>query len=269
MNWRNYLLCCGVLTAVVSNTVLAQPAAQPANSIEAATPPAITLDVKTDTLPVAHASRLVVFRYDANRSFAIRALKGVFVNVEVPIGETIQGFYLSDPTTWEYHVTGDDRRVLIKPTASAGVTTGTLVTTARSYELTLAAVDLGEPWYQRVQWQLPDAGAGLWEGQAQAGVGAAAAAFAIDPSKLHMGYRIIGKAAFAPTTVFDDGVRTWVRFERVQDMPAVFARRGKGVELLDYAMDPAACGACIVIPSVHDVIELRLGKQTVRLERRG
>lgn len=219
----------------------------------------------TDVLPITQASRLVTFRYDPNRSFAIRALAGAFVNVELPEGETVQGFYLADPVAWTYHVTGDNKRVLIQPTEAGKVTTATLVGSQRSYELTLASVEPGKPWVQRVQWQVPgQEGNGLyWRGQATQ-TSATPAGPALNPATLRFGYRIVGKAPFAPTTVFDDGTRTYLRFDGVQDVPAVFAQTRDGMEVLDFAVD----GGYVVIPSIHDTLVLRLGRDTLTVERR-
>lgn len=225
----------------------------------------------TDVLPALRGSRLVTFRYTENASFAIRALQDTFVNIEVPDGEVIQGLYLSDATQWSYHIAGDNRRVLIKPLQAGLVNTGTLVTSKRSYELTMMSVPLGEAWFQRVRWQVPGAGGesadGLyWRGQMQGGTPGTAAPLGaeIDPARMNFGYRVNGKGAFAPATVFDDGTRTWFRFDGVQDIPAIFARRGGELEVVDYTMQ----GGYLIVPTVAEGFVLRLRKEQVVVERR-
>lgn len=225
----------------------------------------------TDVMPAMRGSRLVTFRYSENVSFAIRALQDTYVNVEVPEGEVIQGLYLSDAMQWSYHVAGDNRRVLIKPLQSGLVNTGTLVTDKRSYELTMISVPMGEAWFQRVRWQVPGANGaaadGLyWRGQmpaSQAG-GAVQGGADIDPARMNFGYRVSGKSAFAPTAIFDDGVRTWFRFNGVQDVPAIFAKRGSELEVVDYSMQ----GPYLVVPTTADGFVLRLRKEQVAVERR-
>lgn len=220
----------------------------------------------TDAMPAAAGTRLVTFRYNDNTSSFIRALEGTHVNIEVPEGEVIQGFYLSDPTQWDFHVTGDDRRVLVKPHTAGLVNTGTLVTDKRSYELTIASVPMGEMWFQRVRWVVPSAAQAsgqYWRG------GGTEAQQSADPSlnaaKLNFRYRIRGNADFTPVTVFDDGVRTWIKFDQVQDLPAIFARHGRDLEVLDYSVQ----GQYVVIPSVSPELVLRLRKAEVVVERRG
>lgn len=228
----------------------------------------------TDVMPTMRGSRLVTFRYSENVSFAIRALQDTFVNIEVPEGEVVQGLYLSDAMQWSYHVSGDNRRVLIKPSAAGLVNTGTLVTDKRSYELTMISVPLGESWFQRVRWQVPGAGGqsgdGLyWRGQMgdSAGTQPGAPLTAggdIDPARMRFGYKVAGKAGFVPSTIFDDGVRTWFRFDGVQDMPAIFARRGGELEVVDYSIQ----GPYLVVPTTADGFVLRLRKEQVTVERR-
>jgi len=229
----------------------------------------------TDVLPAMRGSRLVTFRYNPDVSFAIRALEDTYVNVELPNNEIVEGFYLSDPTQWDYHVTGDNRRVLIKPLAPNLVNTGTLITDKRSYELTMISVPLGEMWFQRVRWQVPGKGedsfdGAYWRGQSQYGESSlppgnttSSGLSDIDPASLDFDYTIKGKAPFAPTTVFDDGVRTWFRFNSVQDLPAIFAQRNDGLEVVDHSIQ----GSYIVVPLVAQSFVLQLHKTKVTVKR--
>lgn len=221
----------------------------------------------TDVMPTLTNTRLVTFRYTDDRSFLIRALTGAQVNIEVPEGERIQGFYLSDTEGWEFHVTGDDRRVLVKPLIEGRVNTGTLITNERSYELTIASVPLGETWFQRVRWEIPSqhqVTGHYWRGAAAQGA-AGAGDPQLDPGSLNFGYRVKGKADFVPSTVFDDGTRTWIRFDGVQDLPAIFARHGRELEVVDFSVQ----GQYVVVPLVAGEFVLRLRRQEVTVERRG
>jgi len=232
----------------------------------------------TDVLPALRGSRLVTFRYNPDVSFAVRALEDTYVNVEVPDDEVIEGLYLSDATQWSYHVAGDNRRVLIKPLAPGLVNTGTLITDKRSYELTMISVPLGEMWFQRVRWQVPGKGADsfdgtYWRGQSKAGAAGTNTSAPnpstssnladVDPASLNFDYQIKGKAKFAPTTVFDDGVRTWFRFNSIQDLPAIFAKREDGMEVVDHSIQ----GDYIVVPLISPSFVLQLHKTRVTVDR--
>lgn len=226
---------------------------------------------KTDVQPFLSDTRLVTFRWNDKRSFAIRALEGTYTNIELPDGETVEGFYLSDPD-WEWHVTGDNRRIVIKPLSHGGVNTGTLVSNKRSYELTMVSVSLGEQWYQRVRWEIPGQGDNgmYWRGQiAKTSLGASGGAASdlpslkdIDPDKLNFGYRVKGKADFRPETVFDDGTRTWIRLGKVQDLPAIFAKNERGLEVVDYHVQ----GPYVVVAMIAPEFVLRLRKTEVTIK---
>lgn len=226
---------------------------------------------RTDVSPIgATSSRLVEFRYRPDRSFAIRALANEFVTLEAPEGESIVSFVISDAENWEHTVMKDNRRVLVKAVSDgAQVTTGQLVTDKRSYPLTFIAVSLGQPWFQRVRWQVSaESVPGVtWRGQAApAQIGGSDTPVDVptmDPEKLHFGYRVKGRAAFRPSTVFDDGVRTWILLDEVQDLPAVFGSVGKKLEVLDYSIH----GKYMVVPVVSKQLTLKLRHDEVTLER--
>lgn len=262
MNWRNPLLS------------LAIAAALPMGAAHAGSTDALKVGLPgdhTDVLPTMRDSRLVTFRYSDDVSFAIRAMEGTFVNIEVPEGEMIQGFYLSDAVDWFTHITGDGRRVLVKPLAPGLINTGTLITNKRSYELTLVSVSPGQRWFQRVRWQVPsnDPGAnGLyWRGQAVTGSAGSAGkgAPSIDPDKLHFDYDIRGREDFTPVSVFDDGTRTWFKFRDVQTLPAIFAVRDGDLEVVNFSVQ----GPYVVIPMLADEFVLRLRDDDVTVEREG
>lgn len=222
----------------------------------------------TDVMPAVTNTRLVTFRYADDRSFLIRALTGSQVNIEVPQGESVVGFYLSDTEGWEFHVTGDDRRVLVKPLIEGRVNTGTLVTNERSYELTIASVPLGETWFQRVRWEIPSAHqvtGHYWRGAATGGAGHVTDEPQLAASSLNFGYRVKGRADFEPVAVFDDGTRTWLRFDGVQDLPAIFAKHGRQLEVVDFSVQ----GNYVVVPLVASEFVLRLRRQELTVERRG
>lgn len=236
---------------------------------ETASPPAkgpgvpeFALD-RTDAAPVAANTRLVVFRYSDQVSFTIRSIPNAFTNVEVPEGETIQGFYLSDPAAWSFHVTEDRRRVLIKPSATGAYTTGTMVTDQRSYELTLIAVEPGQPWMQRARWEIVDAKAnGIFEPEP---IVNEQGATGVAPEQMNFRYNVRGRAEFAPSVVFDDGVRTWFKLGPSQDLPAIFAITNGEVDVVDLVRR----GEFVVVPRLSAEWRLRLHSDEVTVTRRG
>lgn len=252
-----------LLLALPALAQAAAPAPPPAVTLPGPGVHAFALD-RTDAHPVAANTRLVVFRWSDQQSFTIRGLPAAFTNVEVPEGERIEGFYLSDPASWSFHVTEDQRRLLVRPAAPGAYATGVLVTDARSYELTLIAVGQGEPWFQRVRWDLT-------EGSAATGIFTPARREAdeggvslnIPPERLRFGYTVRGRADFAPSAVFDDGVRTWFKLGESQDMPAIFAITEGGIDVVDVALR----GDYAVVARVSDEWLLKLHGNEVRVRR--
>lgn len=257
MKWSNVLAA--ALLAACSSTTIAQDAPE-----QGASSLAIPGFDRTDAVPVTRNTRLVTFRYSPDVSFSVRSLPGVFTNVEVPDGEQIHGFYLSDDVSWEYLVTKDQRRVLLKPSAAGTINTATLVTSQRTYELTLASVNPGEIWHQRVRWQVPGSDGnrpGEYWAPPKAGTAPGSSA---GIGALRFGCAVKGKAAgIAPSVVFDDGTRTWFRFEG-HDVPAIFAGTGKDLDIVEFAM----IDGYVVTPHIAERWTLRLHKDSVQVECR-
>lgn len=224
---------------------------------------------RTDVDPVTSGTRLVTFRYSPNVAFAIRSMNGLYTNIEVPEGETVLGFYLSDPEQWEYHVMGDKRGVLVKPLVEGQSNTATLKTDKRSYELTFESVRPGTLWHQRVRWSVPGAGANgdgiYWQPSGAAPAVAADELSGLKPDKLRFTYRVKGRAEFAPTVVFDDGIRTWMRFDGNQDLPAIFALHEDEIEVVDFSVQ----GPYVVIPHIAEKFKLQLRNDVVTVLRKG
>lgn len=259
----------GALTVFTSFSAGAATSHHHATKVSASAPLAGTLSPALDSHPVLNTSRMVTYTWTPNRSFVVRALGGIDTDIEVPAGEKIEGFYLSNATDWSFHVTGDHRRVLIKPVEAGLYNTALLVTDKHSYQLTLASVQPDEVWYQRVTWTMPDAthdatGAYWTPGDAPGQGGPSTSPSGIDPSKLYFNYDVRGKAAFRPLTVFDDGARTWMRFSpRNQDLPAIFAITDDKTDVVNYTVHDGY----VVIPRVAAEFVLRLDGDEIKIER--
>lgn len=226
---------------------------------------------RTDLSAYSKNTRLVEFPYDENVSYFIKTMDNVNTNLEVPGKEIIQGFYLSDPIQWEFHVTGDKRRVLVKPKGIGLKTTGTLVTDQRSYELTLESVGLGKHWFQRVRWRLPGEGAAngvYWQptvGEDGKPLNTEVDGYSIDPEKMRFDYVVKGSASFRPDQVFDDGVRTYFRIGKPQDVPAVFAIDKDGeLDVIDYIVK----ADYIIAPRIASKFVMKLNGEEVMINKK-
>lgn len=234
-----------------------------------------------DAAPVINNSRMATYTWTAARSFAVRALSGMNTDVEVPAGEKIYGFYLSNATDWSFQVLKDQQRVLIKPAQPGLYNTALMVTNKRSYQLTLISVAPNALWFQRVEWRVPEVqptstnGGAYWtatDGHAAPATVSAAASTAtgqaslaaINPASMYFSYDVSGRAAFKPTSVFDDGVRTWLRFPSgMQDMPAIFAITDGKLDVVDYSV----ADGYVIVPRVAAKFVLKLNGSEVTIKR--
>lgn len=255
----------GVAATKGSSTRAALPPVTASGSMADATSPSI------DATPVINTSRMVTYTWSSSRSYAVRALGGLNTDIEVPAGESIRGFYLSNANDWSFHVTGDHKRVLLKPAQSGLYNTALLVTDQRTYQLTLVSVPPSDLWFQRVSWNVPTASQGLngvyWEPDQQVDAAAGAAATdpaRINPAALYFEYAIHGDAAFKPTAVFDDGERTWMKFpSKAQDLPAIFAITDHKLDVVSYSVTDGY----VVVPRVAAEFDLRLDGKQITIRR--
>lgn len=235
-----------------------------------------------DATPVINNSRMVSYTWSSSRSYAVRSLADMNTDIEVPPGETLYGFYLSNASDWSFIVTKDQKRVLIKPAQPGLYNTALMVTNKRSYQLTLISVAPNALWFQRVEWRIPTdtqvGGDGVYispsapYSNAAQPVAAARAAqsaagvspLSVDPSKIYARYDVSGRAAFKPVDVFDDGVRTWMRFpDGMQDMPAIFAITDGKLDVVDYSV----ADGYVIVPRVAAKFELSLNGAKVTIKR--
>lgn len=209
-------------------------------------------------------TRLVRFVYDANRTFDVLAQPNAITDIQLSAGETLVAFALGDTVQWVYDQAPG--HIFVKPSREGLYTSATLVTDKRSYQLQLRAMPTDGNWYQRVSWEYP---ALVVSRGAEATLATPVqndAGEIASPDKLRFGYRVKGSAPFAPTNVFDDGERTWVRLPAgIQDTPAAFLREGGKLTLVNYTLR----GDYLVIQRVIDELVLKSGKSEVVVKRDG
>lgn len=241
-------------------------------------------------------TKLVMFHFDPDMTYGVKTKENLLTHIEIAEGDVIKGFYPSDSMRWKFHISGDKRRMFVKPSAPGLFTSATLVTEKRVYEMAFISGSNGDDWYQRVTWSYPEGSGdglpnsivlgatGVYEDEslspvvATSGVPATQEKLAVssqfedtrpvgmvDPSKMSFDYTIVGTADFKPITVFDDGRFTWLRFDKkIQSMPAIFLINDEGMpEVLNYTTH----GDYILISRLVKGVLLRLGKLEVTITK--
>jgi type IV secretion system protein VirB9 len=208
--------------------------------------------------------RLVVFPYDPNISFTILARPNNITDIQLGPDEKLSAFAVGDTTLWKLQATKSADHIFVSPLRSDLFTSGTLITSKRTYQINFRSVSDRSSWYQRVSWTYPDlqlasdmsfdAGAGAADRSYPPTVDAFSTSndsggldqfqsrsthnndsWGSSPDKLNFNYKVEGHAEFAPSQVFDDGKFTWFKITNAQEWPAIFAINADGDR--DYIID--------------------------------
>jgi type IV secretion system protein VirB9 len=222
-------------------------------------------------LPAPGEPRIVRFPYDPYQAYRILSRPGAVTDVQLSQDESLTALAVGDTVQWT--VAQTQGHVFIKPVLPNLETSATLVTSKRTYQLTLKSVGERQDWYQQVSWsytdlviqaKVPETDAAKKEADKTKEALAQTDVVGDDVSKLWFDYRVRGNAPFAPKRVFDDGRQTYLRIED-QELPAAFGRNIDGkLELANYTLRDGY----MVIHGIWPEIVLKLGKKTVRVIRR-
>ena len=237
-----------------------------------------------DAEPMPGDPRLVVFSYDPNNSYRVFTRPLASTHIELAPDERVKVLALGDSAGWM--TAARDNHVFIKPRYPNSSTSGTLITTRKTYQFVFRSTQENGRWYQRVSFQDPeelaiDANESDRRRLQQDPPAPAASepvepngsrpyprlALASSPEHLNFNYEIVGTAAFRPISVFDDGATTFIQFRPgIGDIPAVFrVVSGEGeLELVEYAFK----GQSLAIRRVLEAGLLKLGREEVRFYNR-
>ncbi len=235
-------------------------------------------------------NKLVVFPYDPNYVYPILGRSQLFTRIALAPAEKVVGFYLSDQIRWISHVAKSRESVFVMPLQDGLTNTATLVTTLRTYDLSLKSVPASHNWYQRVSWHIPQS---AFEEEIEPADGLSAASDEVsehlpaarddsrlaqrmaqpneapsllDVKQLNFNYSIEGDAPFKPSMVFDDGRTTWVKLPEDADAPVFFAlsRSGEAEPVKPYPRD----GYMVVQRPLPHGLLLKINKDEVRIKNR-
>ena len=241
--------------------------------------------------PLPHDSRLVIFPYDKNALFPINTIFNRFTHFEFESGEKILASYINDDTEWEQKVAATGSDILVRPRIRGAIGSMTTITDRRRYQIDLLDVSgcPNESRYQRVSWQISDAGfyedkdaisrlgRGMTQGLPATSAEVVATKSAFEDSErdtmqvnlegMNSDYVIEGDRELSPIMVLDDGKRTWLKFSaNLALRPALFSVTADGnAETVEYVPR----GAYFIVPKVfsHGIL-LKLGKREVKIRNK-
>ena len=219
-------------------------------------------------------TRLIEFVYRPNEMYTVLTRPESVTNIQLSDDEELVTLAMGDTAQWV--VTNTQGHIFIKPIFPDLVTSATLVTSKRTYQLTLRSSPVDGKFYQQVTWHNPQLiafrneqaiartrSAELDQKFSEARRAAAVVSPNVDLEKLNFDYKVSGKADFAPTTVFDDGKFTWLRLKDTQEMPTIFLKDGRETELLNFTLRDNF----IVVHRLVPGLLLKLGNKEVTVTK--
>jgi len=187
-------------------------------------------------------TRLVKFRYHPDSTFEVFSRPNAITDIALGAGEKLVALALGDTVQW---ITADtEGHVFVKPLRPGQYTTATLVTSKRTYQISLRSVPENGNWYQRVSWEDDESNVIVRTAQAEKenhtltpAYQPAAMVGTGNLDQMHFAYRIEGDAPFKPVQVMDDGRATWFQMPvQIQELPALFTRSGGNLALVNYTV---------------------------------
>jgi len=264
------------LIAVLAPTMTAARAVALTAALTAALTVALTIaspaQAQQAPVPMPQDTRLVVFRYDPNDSYLILTRPGAVTHIALDPDEMVVALALGDTVQWIVQDKGP--HLFVKPIRPDLVTSGTLVTNRRTYQLVFRSSPEAGKWYQRVSWAQPELVAIARdaevtrakqeeEGRRRRELQAVNARVPLE--RLNFAYNVRGTAPFRPSLVMDDGRFTYLRLPAsLPEMPALFVHgeAGEG-ELVNYTVR----GDFLVVQRLAERFVLRLGRAEVVVSR--
>jgi len=195
--------------------------------------------------------RLQTAQYSAAAVFRLHGQPGFQIDIEFERGEVFVGLGAGDLAGLAYFA--QDNHLFIKPRVVQVNTNLTVLTNRRQYQFDYTTLGHGETPMYALRFSYPP-------DPASAPGASRDVQDAMDkfPSgRMHnTDYWYCGSAALRPESVWDDGVRTWVRWSGRAEQPAVFVRNDDGGEtLLNFSIQ----GDELVVQRVAHQFILRRG----------
>lgn len=194
--------------------------------------------------------RFQAIGYLVGERFSLPTADQIVQTVLFESGERIESVKVSDPGAYAISILDSGEALTVQPKVLSATTMLSVRTTRHSYEFDLApAQDQEVPLVVRVSASTSDAGADQHLGQAARDQGA---------------YRMSGDTSVRPSSISDDGVRTFIAFGEDQAIPAVFAIGPSGKEEM---VDGYIRGGVYTLDRVYNDLVFRIDEDAAKARR--
>lgn len=211
---------------------------------------AVALALLLGTASASASARVAIETYDPQRIFEVAASPGFATMIELEKGEAIDNVVVGDSDGWDVTSTGRGDQLVVKPRAGASTTDMIVTSDRRRYTFLLTTQSAAGPTYVL---QFNYAGA------------------VQPPSKSPRDnqFTFRGASTLFPVEMRQNGSSTVIRWAPQSPIPAVFAVRDDGTEILaNGRMD----GDNYIVDAVASKFAFRLGSDqsiAVKNSRRG
>ena len=208
---------------------------------------------------------MVVFQYAPNQLYKIYCRVGYLTDLALKKDEKITFVGGGDTSAWavEKATINGVAHIYIKPTVDTNTTNMIIATNKRSYQIILNTSD----WYNpMVTWSY-----GLEENaeiNLQSGEENTLTQINGTVETLNFEYKIIGESSYKPVAVFDDGEKTFLKFEKLpKRLPSLFLKESgkKDIQLANYKISDNS----YILDRITDEIEMRISdKEIIKIKRK-
>ena len=200
----------------------------------------------------------LLYAYEPGAIYELQTSPAFVSTLLLEPAEVLIDIAAGDTARWSVSDTASaNRAVLIVKPSAPGLRTNIVLVTARRTYLIEAVSAAGDVYTAQAAWTYP-------KPPAPPGPPAPVPAPEPGPRLVHEDYVVKaprkGPPAWMPEKVWDDGLKTYVRFPddiAASEMPPLFIRTAEGLELVNYR----AQGPLYEIDRIFDAAELRLGRK--------
>lgn len=200
---------------------------------------------------------LQTVEYHTGQIVQLRGAPGYQLMVELSPDEAVQSVALGDSAAWQVSVNKSGDRLFLKPAQGDVSTNMTVVTSVRVYNFDLVALSEFAPdMPYTVQFRYP----------AQNGAGTESQfGDASNKARQTSKYKISGDRQLRPTSVTNDGQRTYIKWPAASPIPAIYAPDRFGNEALVNGM--MGTDDVFVVDGVPQRLIFRIDRSVARAER--
>ena len=198
----------------------------------------------------------VVFKYAPNQLYKIYCRVGYLTDLSLKKGEKVTFVGSGDTSAWAVEKATVDgvAHIYIKPTVDTSTTNLIITTNKRSYQLILNT----SSWYNpMVTWnygQEEQSAINLREEQGTI------SKINENVESLNFNYKISGESSVKLVTVFDDGEKTILKFDKtLKRLPSLFIRSKGKIIMANYKIREN----CYIVDRVAEEIELRVSDKEI------